>query len=61
MGSVRAGLDEIHPNCEIRVVQNNRIRTYAIPTSNITPSRFDIDIVVGNSVLPEIFALRLGD
>jgi hypothetical protein len=55
------GLDEAHPTCEIRVVQGNQTQTYTIPTSNITPNRFDIDIVVGNSVLPEIFALRLGD
>ncbi|GAB4194547.1 MAG: hypothetical protein Tsb002_26200 [Wenzhouxiangellaceae bacterium] len=48
------------PSCYLRLIENERITEYSVPTENIGLERFDIGIAtIPEDPLPEIFALRL--
>jgi len=50
------------PSCFLRFVESERITEFEVPTENISQQRFEIGLIgIPGTVLPQVFALRLGD
>lgn len=56
------GISRNIPSCFLRFIESERITEFEVPTENISQQRFEIGFIgIPGTVLPEVFALRLGD